>query len=277
MFSNQSRTRSIMNLSHRLYVAILVVLCGTMVLAAPKKNLLKKKPNPSPEAATESNRSLASKQIATTRVESLSSSDAQMSGPIHLEDPRPQIIERQWSYLLQLDLVEALPQGKIKTDAGIVYDLDSKGRYLIPVLQLGFARPLILGSSVANPMWWSLSGGVGFYSKSAEVSLPSGFVVSDAGMSLMMTRMMGSIGVLVSTNWDVVLGAERGQYQINQVSSNDLAQFSRKVQYWGWGLGADYRLPSGSKLSGKYAFRNELTDTQILPNGNLEIGMKFIW
>lgn len=249
--------------------------------SAPQTKAKTKSKTPSKAVASKinpiSDRELALQQISTQRVQTTQTSDAQLSGPLHLEDPRPQIISRHWQYLFQINLIDAAPNGQIRTDAGIRYDLSERKRLAIPELEFGVTKTLTDRKFFGNPLWWSTSVGAGYMARNEEITLPSGFHIADAGMAIIVSRISFTTGISLNSNWDGVLGVERGQYQINQVSSNDLAQFSRKLQYWGVSTGADYKLPSNAKVLARYVYRNELTETQALPDGNLEIGIKFLW
>lgn len=244
------------------------IFCGSALTQAVSKT---KPAKIEPPALSISQRERASAEISTARTLMDHSSDAQMSGPIHLEDPRPQVITRKWKYLFEINLIDAIPSGQVRTDAGITYDMNSRGRFLIPELQFG------IGNTLSTAGWWTTSLGAGFFSQSQSITLPSGFHLEDAGLSMMIVRANVVGGYILNQNWDLCAGLERGQYLINQVSSNDLAQFNRKAQYWGALLGADFKLDSGGRVIGRYVVRNETSDTQLLPQGNLEIGMKYLW
>ncbi len=207
--------------------------------------------------------------------------DVQVSqSMLSLEDPLREVRQRLWDYKLGLGLQMFRPSGTVRNDfTSSDFNLSDNGSTVLPALIFGAQ-----GKLLEQPRWqmdWGLSGRVGYISQKAKARFDSGFVESNVRLNTFMLGVGPQLNFVMNrVPWlTTVVGAEVGRLTYTQVSSNDLANLSKRANYQAWLAGFDFRLNPTWSLYTRYSNRqlSSAPDQMQVQANNWEAGTQIVW
>ncbi|WII71297.1 hypothetical protein QJS83_12575 [Bdellovibrio sp. 22V] len=205
-------------------------------------------------------------------------SDAQVSGMLTLQDPRPEIITRSWKYFAALSAQSFQAEGVTSKEGAGTFDLGKNSQTVMPALELGVMSP----SLQTKALLWKLGvrAKAGFASQGTDVTLDSGFKVDDARLN----STLFSGGLLLSMQWErlawlsLTVSPQMGSVNYTQTSANDFATFSKQAGFNSIGYGLDIALTNKWSLFTEWTQRDLKDNKDIaLQRDNFELGTKVTW
>jgi hypothetical protein len=199
---------------------------------------------------------------------------------LSLSDPKPVVEERAVQFGFSLGAQPFHAKGVVGEDlTGSSFDIGGNGQTVLPTAEFGIRHGLVSGQGWRSD--WGLAALFAYTSQKAKAEFVSGFVEKDVRLNTMLWS-LGPQATLTLERWSRltgVLGLEFGQLTYTQVSSDELANFTRRGAYFGWNLGLEFQLSQTWSLMGRYT-RRELTGSHReidIQADNYALGAKIVW
>lgn len=232
-------------------------------------------------AAEVTETSLREQALAETKssgIERSSATDAQIPGMLKLQDPRPEIITRSWSYFAGFSAQTFQSSGQPKKDGVNTFDLDKNSGTVMPGFELGV---LSRNFALQDFTWrFGARGKAHFASQATDVKLNSGYAIDDARLN----TTLFAVGPLFMAQWNglpwlsATLSPQFGTLNYTQNSANEFATFSKSATFEALGLGVDVAVNPKWSVFTEWTQRNLKNETEIaLQKDNFEIGTKIVW
>lgn len=199
-----------------------------------------------------------------------------LTGILRLEDPRSKIKPRKWDYFVGVTAESFRPHGTLTNDfSSTGFELDSAGRSVLPSLQLGFQAPL------ADTARWGVFAKGSYLSQKESVTFSTGYKENDVRLNTTIVSLNPflSINPFGLDHWSLDLGLEWGVLDYSQSSSDELANVNSHSVYWGWTMGAEFKLIDGLRLIAAYSNRGLIGhhDNIALQKDALSLGTRLLW
>ncbi|HEY1078586.1 MAG TPA: hypothetical protein VGE46_00745 [Bdellovibrio sp.] len=217
-------------------------------------------------------------ETKSTGIERASATDAQVPGMLKLQDPRPQIITRSWSYFAGFSAQTFQSAGQAKKDGVNTFDLDKNSGTVMPGFELGV---LSRNFELQDFTWrFGVRGKAHFASQATDIKLSSGYTIDDARLN----TTLFAAGPLFMAQWhrlpwlSATLSPQFGTLNYTQNSANEFATFSKSATFEALGLGLDVALNPQWSVFTEWTQRNLKNENEIaLQKDNFEIGTKIVW
>lgn len=209
----------------------------------------------------------------------LSATDAQISGTmLKLDDPTPVAEVRNWKYMAALTAQQFQARGVASNDMGQSFVLDNNSQTVMPGLEVGILSPTWAVGQANLTVGAKLKGS--YASQSSNAITSSGYVIDDSRLNSTLL----SAGPAVSIAWERLswlslnLGAQFGDLNYTQTSSNEFARFSQHAGYTAYSYGLGFQISKTWSVTTEWNQRSlNNTQTVALQNNNFELGTQITW
>lgn len=206
--------------------------------------------------------------------------DNQITGALTLEDPKKEILERDFKYLFSMKLSNLKLQGQISNDVNAQLNLSQSKASMGPALEFGiFAEALHFTNFKVG---FGLNAGAAYFNSANNMTLQSGYVVDDARL----VTYMGYLNPYLSvrSRWlprfTYSVGPQNGYLNVLQSSKSEYANFSANTRFNGLTQRIDFKLTQKWSALVEYQKIGSVAstkDSKISLDDSALIGVKTLW
>ncbi len=220
-----------------------------------------------------------SESAVSEKESKLSATDAQISGTmLKLDDPTPLTEVRSWKYMAAFTAQQFQAQGIARNDMGQQFNLRGNSQTIMPGVEVGLLSPTWALGQANLTVGAKLKGS--YASQSADAVMSSGYIVDDARLNSTLL----SAGPTVTLAWERLswlslnLGAQFGDLNYTQTSSNEFARFSQHAGYTAYSYGLGFQINRTWSVTTEWNQRSlNSNQTVALQNNNFELGTQITW